>query len=56
VEDKSRAELELATVEWIEWYNEVRLHGEFGHVSPAEFEAGWRAGTGEPMLAEPQSE
>ena len=56
MEDKSRAELELATVEWIEWYNEVRLHGEFGHVSPAEFEAGWRAKTGEPMLADPKSE
>ena len=34
-------------MEWINWDNEVRLHGEIGHVSPAEFEAEWRAGTGD---------
>ena len=50
---KSRSELELATVEWISWYNHTRLHGEIGDVSPAEFEAEWRARTAEPMLARP---
>ncbi len=37
----TRAELELATVEWINWYNQTRLHGEIGYVPPAEFETDW---------------
>ncbi len=32
-------DLEMATVEYIDWYNNRRLHGEFGHVPPAEHEA-----------------
>lgn len=32
-------ELEIATVEYIDWYNNRRLHGELGHVPPAEYEA-----------------
>ena len=52
---KTRSELELATVEWISWYNHTRLHGEIGDVPPAEFEARWRSKTGEPMLARPKS-
>lgn len=32
-------DLELATVEYIDWYNNRRLHGELGHVPPAEYEA-----------------
>jgi hypothetical protein len=38
----SRIALELATVEWIGWYNDVRLHREIGDVPPAECEAEWR--------------
>jgi putative transposase len=32
-------DLEIATVEYIDWYDNRRLHGELGHVPPAEYEA-----------------
>ncbi|RAO02145.1 putative transposase for insertion sequence elem ent IS986/IS6110 [Micromonospora noduli] len=32
-------DLEMATVEYIDWYNNHRLHGELGHIPPAEHEA-----------------
>jgi putative transposase len=32
-------EVEFATLEYIDWYNHHRLHGELGMVPPAEFEA-----------------
>ena len=32
-------DLEIATVEYTDWYNNRRLHGELGHVPPAEHEA-----------------
>ncbi|MBQ0897006.1 IS3 family transposase [Micromonospora sp. U56] len=32
-------DLEMATVEYIDWYNDRRLHGELGHVPPTEHEA-----------------
>jgi putative transposase len=32
-------DLEIATVEYIDWYNNRRLHGELGHIPPAEHEA-----------------
>ncbi|GLW36060.1 putative transposase for insertion sequence element IS986/IS6110 [Actinoplanes regularis] len=32
-------DLEMATVEYIDWYNNRRLHGELNHVPPAEHEA-----------------
>jgi putative transposase len=35
-------ELELATLSWVHWFNEHRLHGHCGDVPPAEFEAHWR--------------
>jgi putative transposase len=31
-------ELELATLDWVDWWNHDRLHGEIGHVPPIEFE------------------
>ncbi|MFC8797136.1 integrase core domain-containing protein [Promicromonospora sp. NPDC057138] len=34
-------DLELAIAEWVDWYNERRLHGELGHVPPAEHEAAY---------------
>lgn len=37
-------ELEIATAEWVQWYNHRRLHGEIGHVPPAEYEATYWAG------------
>lgn len=36
---RTPATVELATAEWIDWYNHTRLHGEIGHVPPAEHEA-----------------
>jgi putative transposase len=32
-------DLEIATVEYIGWYNNRRLHGELGHIPPTEYEA-----------------
>jgi putative transposase len=31
-------ELELATLSWVDWWNQDRLHGALGHVPPIEFE------------------
>ncbi|WP_433549051.1 IS3 family transposase [Streptomyces sp. CA-294286] len=31
--------VEIAVAEYIDWFNQRRLHGELGHVPPAEFEA-----------------
>ena len=31
-------ELELATLDWVDWFNHDRLHGELGRVPPIEFE------------------
>jgi transposase InsO family protein len=33
-------QVEIATLEYIDWFNFRRLHGEIGHVPPAEFEEG----------------
>ena len=38
---RTRRQLEMAIVEWIDWYNHRRLHGELGHVPPAEHETLW---------------
>ncbi|WP_405884516.1 MULTISPECIES: integrase core domain-containing protein [unclassified Streptomyces] len=35
---KALSDVELATAEWVDWYNYRRLHGETGHVPPAEYE------------------
>jgi putative transposase len=36
---RSLAHVELATAEWVDWYNTARLHSAIGHVPPAEYEA-----------------
>ena len=36
--------LELATLSWVHWFNEERLHGYCGDIPPAEFEAAFYAG------------
>lgn len=36
---RGRDDFEIATVEYIDWYNNRRLHGELGHLPPAEHEA-----------------
>ena len=38
-------QLELATLSWVHWFNEDRLHGYCGDVPPAEFEAAFYAAT-----------
>jgi putative transposase len=35
---RTLADVELATLEWIDWYNHVRLHSACGGMPPAEFE------------------
>lgn len=40
---KTRAEAEIATYEWISWYNHARLHSSIGDVPPAEYEARYYA-------------
>jgi putative transposase len=36
---RTRAQLELATVEWVSWFNHDRLHSTLGDIPPVEFEA-----------------
>ena len=36
---RSHAQIELAVVEWISWFNNERLHESLGDIPPAEFEA-----------------
>lgn len=36
---KSIDDVEFATAAWVNWYNNRRLHGSLGMLSPAEFEA-----------------
>lgn len=38
-------QVELATAEWVDWWNQRRLHSAAGHTSPAEFEAAHYDGT-----------
>src|SRR5512133_407712 len=33
--------LELATLEWVDWYNHRRLHGALDHLPPVEYEAAY---------------
>ena len=35
---RTRSQLELAIVEWVGWFNHVRLHSALGDIPPAEFE------------------
>jgi putative transposase len=38
-------DLELATLEWVDWYNHRRLHSACGTIPPAEYEAAFAATT-----------
>ena len=40
---KTLADVELATAEYIDWFNNRRLHGAIGHIPPAEHEANYYA-------------
>ncbi len=35
---RSLSQVELASAEWVDWYNHRRLHDEIGHVPPVEYE------------------
>ena len=35
---KTLSEVELATLEWIDWFNTTRLHSAYGRLSPAQYE------------------
>lgn len=35
---RTRSQLELAIVEWVGWFNSVRMHESLGDISPEEFE------------------
>ena len=36
--------LELATADWVHWFNHHRLHGTLGHRTPVEYEAAYHRG------------
>ena len=38
---RTRHQLEIAIIEWIDWYNHRRLHSEIGDIPPAEHEQHW---------------
>ena len=38
---RTRAQLEFATIEWIDWYNTSRLHSALGDIPPVEYEQAW---------------
>ncbi len=40
---QSRPQLELATVEYVGWFNNSRLHESLGDIPPAEYEQHWHA-------------
>jgi putative transposase len=49
-------DLELATLNWVWWFNEIRLHGEIGYVPPVEFEQSYYRQFNpqqQPLLGEP---
>ena len=48
---KSRAEVELATLTWVDWYNSGRLLERLGHIPPAEAERAYYASIGNGAMA-----
>ncbi|WP_128619614.1 IS3 family transposase, partial [Shigella flexneri] len=48
---KNRAEVELATLTWVDWYNNRRLLERLGHIPPAEAEKAYYASIGNDDLA-----
>lgn len=40
---KTLADVELATADWVDWYNTKRLHTAIGGIPPAEYEAAYYA-------------
>ena len=48
---KNRAEVELVTLTWVDWYNNRRLLERLGHTPPAEAEKAYYASIGNDDLA-----
>ncbi|OWE46071.1 hypothetical protein A8G07_21695 [Escherichia coli] len=48
---KNRAEVELATLTWVDWYNNRRLLKRLGHIPPTETEKAYYASIGNNDLA-----
>ena len=40
---KILAEVEYALMEWVDWYNNARLHSRLGYLTPVEYEAAYYA-------------
>jgi putative transposase len=40
---RTLAEVEFALMEWVDWYNNARLHSRLGYLTPVEFEAAYYA-------------
>jgi putative transposase len=40
---KTVEEVELATLMWVKWYNEQRIHGYLNNIPPAEYEDAYHA-------------
>ncbi|WP_457033712.1 integrase core domain-containing protein [Kitasatospora sp. P5_F3] len=38
---RTLADIEIATAEWVEWFNQARLFSELGQIPPAEYEANY---------------
>ncbi len=47
--------VELATLEWVHWFNTTRLHGVLHDVPPVEFEQAWREANERATLRPPES-
>ncbi|WP_099052229.1 IS3 family transposase [Streptomyces zinciresistens] len=47
---KTLSQVELATAEWVDWYNHRRLHGEIGHVPPVEYEVSYYTESTKPQV------
>jgi putative transposase len=40
---KTAAQVEYALMEWVDWYNNTRLHSRLDYLTPAEYEAAYYA-------------
>jgi putative transposase len=49
---KNIDELEIATLEWIDWYNHRRLHSSIGNTPPAEYETNYYISTASDKVTE----
>jgi len=47
-------DVEYATLEYVDWFNQRRLHGELGMIPPAEFEAAYNQAAAPALLASSQ--